>query len=121
MIFEKGRRTYHEFFLYDTKIELVDSLKYLGITLFKNGNLDRSQKCIAQHASRALFNLFTIFNNAELSVPQKCKLFDTLVESILNYGAELWEIHDASDIEQIHTKFLRRVLGVKKSTNLTAL
>ena len=121
MIFEKGRRTYHEFFLYDTKIELVDSFKYLGITLFKNGSWYRSQKCIAQHASRALFNLFTIFNNAELSVPQKCKLFDTLVGSILNFGAELWGIHDAYDIELIHTKFLRRVLGVKKSTNLTAL
>ena len=121
MIFEKGRRTYHDFFLYDTKIELVDSFKYLGITLFKNGSWYRSQKCIAQHASRALFNPFTIFNNAELSVPQKCKLFDTLVGSILNFGAELWGIHDASDIELIHTKFLRRVLGVKKSTNLTAL
>jgi hypothetical protein len=30
-------------------------------------------------------------------------------------------MHDAKDIEVIHTKFLRRVLGVKKSTNLSAL
>lgn len=30
-------------------------------------------------------------------------------------------MHDATDIELIHTKFLRRILGVKKSTNLIAL
>ena len=30
-------------------------------------------------------------------------------------------MNEASDIELIHTKFLRRILGVKKSTNLTAL
>ena len=30
-------------------------------------------------------------------------------------------MHSASDIEMIHTKFLRFILGVKKSTNLAAL
>ena len=48
MIFEKGRRTYYEFVLNNTKIDLVDNFKYLGITLFKNGNWYRSQKCIAR-------------------------------------------------------------------------
>ena len=58
MIFEKGRRTTHEFFIFNMAIEVVDSFKYLGITLFKNGNWYRSQKCISQHASYALYNLF---------------------------------------------------------------
>ena len=71
MIFEKGRRTYYEFFLNNTKTDLVDNFKYLGITLFKNGNRYRSQKCIAQHASRALYNLFTVFNKIELPTSQK--------------------------------------------------
>lgn len=35
--------------------------------------------------------------------------------------SEVWGIHPAPDIELIHTKFLRRLLGVRKSTNLTAL
>ena len=30
-------------------------------------------------------------------------------------------MHEASDIEMIQNKFLRRILGVKKSTNLSAL
>ena len=60
------------FLLNKTKIDLIDNLKYLGITLFKNGNWYRSQKCIAQHASRALHNLFTVFNKIELPTSQKC-------------------------------------------------
>ena len=121
MIFEKGRHSQYDFYIYNTAIEVVDSFKYLGITLFKNGNWYRSQKCIAKHASFALHNLFTIFNNIELPIIQKCKLFDTLVAPILNFGSKIWGMHDATDIELIHTKFLRRILGVKKSTNLSAL
>lgn len=90
----------------------MDSFKYVGITLFKNGNWYRSQKSIAQHSAFALYNLFAIFNDVDLPVSRKCKLFDTLVGSVLNFGAEIWGMHDASDIEAIHTKYLRRELGV---------
>ena len=72
MIFKKGRRTHHNFYIYHTAIEAVDSFKYLGITLFKNSNWYRSQKSIAQHSSFALYNLFAIFNDVDLQVSRKC-------------------------------------------------
>ena len=50
LIFEKGRHTTYEFYLYDAKLELVTSFKYLGIHFFKNGNLFRTQKRNAEHA-----------------------------------------------------------------------
>ena len=121
MIFEKGRHTMYTFYIYDTAIEVVNSFKYLGITLFKNGGWFRSQKLISQHAARALCGLYNILNNVELPIEQKFKLFDTLVGSILNFGAEIWGNHNATDIEQIHTKFIRSILRVKRSTNLNAL
>ena len=62
-----------------------------------------------------------MFNQIELSVTDKCKLFDTLVGSILNYSAEVWGYHESKDIELVHCKFLRKVLCVKKSTNLEGL
>ena len=34
-----------------------------------------------------------------------CKLFDSLVASILNFGAEIWGSHNATDIELTHTFF----------------
>ena len=115
MIFERGRHTYYDCFINNTRIEIIESFKYLGVTLFKNGNWHRGQKCIAKHASFAIYNLFTVFNNIELSVDQKCNLFDTLVGSILSFGSVVLGMHDASDIELIHTKFLRRILGVKNN------
>ena len=73
---------------------------------------------VSQHASFALHNVFTVFKRM---MSQKLSLFDTLVSPILNYLSEIWGMHTASDIEMIHTKFLRSVLGVKKSTNLSVL
>ena len=121
MIFEKGRCTYHTFYIDDTPIETVNSFKYLGINLFKNGNWFRSQKFIAQHALRALYNLFSVLKDVKLSVKQQLKLFDSLVGSILNFGSEIWGMHEATDVELVHTKFLRKLLSVKRSTNRSAL
>ena len=83
--------------------------------------MESHTKCLSQHASFALYKLFTVFKGIELPIPQKLNLFDTLVSPILNYSSEIWGMHSASDIEMIHTKFLRFILGVKKSTNLAAL
>ena len=123
MIFEKGisRNTSYNFMYNDNILEVVNSFKYLGIHFYKNGKWFRTQKRIAQHASFALHNLFSIINQVELTTSEKCKLFDTLVSSVLNYSSELWGFHEAKDIEIVHTKFCRKILCVKKSTNLTGL
>ena len=121
MIFERGRNTTYNFYLNNTKLDLVSSFKYLGIHFFKNGNWFRTQKRLAEHASYALHNLFSLFGQIELPTSEKCRLFDTLVGSILNYSSEIWGMHQARDIEIVHTKFCRWILHVKKSTNLTGL
>jgi hypothetical protein len=121
MIFEKGRNTQHDFFIYGTKIDIVNSFKYLGVTLYKNGNWYRSQKYIAEHAAYSLHNLFIIYNQIDLPTHQKIRLFDTLVAPILNYAACIWGYHKSPDIENLHSKFCRKILYVKRSTNLNAL
>jgi hypothetical protein len=91
MIFEKGisRNTAYDFMYNDNILEVVNSFKYLGIHFYKNGKWFRTQKRIAQHASFALHNLFSIINQVELTTSEKCKLFDTLVSSVLNYSFEV--------------------------------
>ena len=121
MMFQKGRHSHFVFYLNNTKLELVTSFKYLGIHFFKNGNWYRTQKLLAQHISFALHNLLLLFRELELLVSEKCKMFDILVGSILGYGAEVWVIYEAKDIEILHTKFCRWVLNVKKYTNLSGL
>ena len=121
MIFEKGRHTQKDFFIYGEKLEVVTSFKYLGINLYKNGQWNRSQKAIAHHASFAMNRLFSIFHRIDLPISQKLYMFDSLVSSILHFGSEVIGSNPCPDLERIHTKFLRKLLCVKMTTNSSAL
>ena len=57
MIFEKGRPTTCDLYLNHVKLEVVNSFKYLGVHIFKNGHWLRMQKRLAQHANYAHHNL----------------------------------------------------------------
>ena len=94
MIFELGRHTNHNFGLNDILLEVVTTFRYLGINLFKNGNLFRLHKKLAQHASVALHNLFVVFDRFNVNIREQCSLFDSLVGSVLDYGAEIFGIHE---------------------------
>ena len=94
MIFEKGNKaTHYTFYLYGNEIEVVSSLKYLGVVFFKNANWYRTQKCISDQANLQLHRLFCVFQEIVLPFSQKCKIFDTLVTHILNYRSEVWGMH----------------------------
>ena len=122
LIFEKSNiHTNYDFYLYNEKLEVVKSFKYLGVYFFKNGDWSRTQKCIAEHSSKAMHRLFSVFNQYEFKTYDKCRLFDTLVSPILNYSSEIWGYHEGKDVEMIHTKFLRKLLCVNTSTNLVGL
>ena len=63
MIFEKSNRhTNYNFYLYGELLEKVTSFKYLGITLFKNGNWYITAQTLTERGNRALHRLFTIIN-----------------------------------------------------------
>jgi hypothetical protein len=91
------------------------------VHLLKNNNWYRTQKIIAQHSLYSLHNLFTTFNQIELTLSNKKTLFDTLIFPKLNFSAEIWGYHEAPDIEKIHNKFCRKLLSAKQSTNLDAI
>ena len=67
MIVDTGRPTHYNFYIYYKRIEIVESFKYLGIQLYRNGNWNRMQKYKAQHASFWLHNLFVIMNNDRIT------------------------------------------------------
>ena len=68
-----------------------------------------------------MHRLFSIFHKYDFKTSEKFKLFDALVLPVLNYSSEIWGLYDAKYIEHVHTKFLRKILCVKKSTNLSGL
>ena len=73
-----------KFYQYNEKLEVFSTFKYIGVYFFKDGNWSRTQKCIADHASKAMFRLFSILNHYEFKTLQKGKL----VGSVLNYSSE---------------------------------
>ena len=103
------------------ELKWFNSFKNLGVYLHKNGKWNRTQAHIAQNASFSLHKLFTTFSNLELPISNKVDLFDKIVAPVLNYAAEVWGHHQGSDVESILTKFCRKILLVKKSSNLDAL
>lgn len=49
-----------------------------------------------------------------MNISDKVKLFDSMINPILNYGSEVWGFHKGPDIERVHIKFLKRLLGVRQ-------
>ena len=39
----------------------------------------------------------------------------------MHYASEIWSYSSAADVESVHTKFCRRVLCVRESTNLSGI
>ena len=65
--------------------------------------------------------LFSTIKHVQVPFKMLLKLFDTYVKSILNYSCETWGFSSADRCERVHRKFLKRILGVKMSTNNMAL
>ena len=43
-------------------------------------------------------------------------LFDHMVIPVLLYGSELWGYENTADLERLHLKFCKYILGIKSST-----
>ena len=118
LVFKNGKKlTGHVNWTYDGKnIEVVDQFNYLGMLFNYNGKFTQTQRHVAEQGRKALFAISSTLKNFNCNLETKCTIFDTYVSSILNYGCEIWGFHKAPDIEKLHLSFLKRTLGVKKST-----
>ena len=77
--------------------------------------LNAPQKYFAQPGRKAYFALCGKFWNHSFNIETQNNLFDIYVNSVLNYGAEIWGFHKGYDIEKFHLMFCKKLLGVKKS------
>ena len=51
----------------------------------------------------------------DVPVTMWLQLFDVKIQPILHYGAEVWGFHSAPNIEIVHTKFCKFVLGLGRN------
>ena len=104
------------FFVNNELLEIVDSFCYLGIKFTRNGSLIEAISTLSDQALKALNGLYVIFSRVYMDVKTKLLLFDRMVLPILLYCAEVWGIYNIKDIEKIHIKFCKRILGLKSQT-----
>jgi hypothetical protein len=43
-------------------------------------------------------------------------MFESMIESILTYGADIWGWKEQEEVEKVQEKYLRGVLGVDRET-----
>ena len=71
------------------------------------------QKSLAEQASKAMFAVkSSLVNYTNISTDILFKVFDSKVQPILTYGAELWFPHSATDIEVVYSKLCKYVCSL---------
>ena len=116
-VFEK-RKSKHDcdIFINGRTVEIVDSFAYLGLKFYYTSNFIHAVRALNEQAQKAYHTLLKVFDKVSLDIKTKVSLFDSLVLPILLYGAEIWGVYSFKDIDKLHVRFLKYLLGVKQQT-----
>ena len=124
--FSKGnQKEKHQFKINNQIIDNVKEYKYLGIVINKKGSFTAALDDLSCKAKRAIYAMNSKINIRFLSVKTLLRLFDSLICPILLYGSEVWEPFlnqdedkwDTNPIERVHMQFIKRILGLNRSTS----
>ena len=98
-------------------LNLVDRYKYLGLLLTQHLNYEEMAKHVAKSASRALSLVITKYKSCGgLAFRTYTKLYETMVWSIIGYGASIWGSREYNCINSVQLKAARFFLGVGRYT-----
>ena len=115
------RRSQYHFKCGDLDIDNDSCYRYLGVTLNEFLDYKFTVKELAKSASRALSALYTKFLYCGgMTYDVFTKLYTTLVEPVLFYGAGIWGIHKWKDISVVQNKACRYFLGLRKNASNVA-
>lgn len=117
MMVTKGQEEEMNIRIENEKIQQVEQIKYLGVTIERNGNQDidvseRIRKTVnIYHAMRQTF-----IRKKEISQKTKMTVFRTIYRPILTYGSETWVLtkKNKSRLQAIEMKYLRGVKGITR-------
>ena len=126
VVFTKGNQNCKDKFYVDGHmLENALQIKYLGIIMNrKNCSFAPTLQHLRIKANRAVHALNSKLKISQLPPKIAMKLFDSMIAPILTYASEVWEPFinqdtikwDYNDIEKTHLQFLKRILGVNRST-----
>jgi hypothetical protein len=101
----------------DLVIEVVDRYRYLGLVFTEFMNLNITVKYVAMAAQRALGVLITK-SKSQGGLPYQVftKLYDSLVQPIIDFGAAVWGHKSFSSIQAVLNRAMRYYIGVGHRT-----
>ena len=98
-------------------VSCTDRYKYLGLVLNEFLDLSVTAKFVAQSATRALGLLISKFKSlGGMPMYVYSKLYDTMVWSVIDYGAAIWGTREYACINAVQNRAERFFLGVGKYT-----
>lgn len=100
-----------------TLLDVVDSMKYLGVTFKFNNNFNACLTNLHDQSQKAMYALLGRASKLNLDICTQIELFDKMVAPICTYGCEVWGSEKCDTIEKVHVKFLKYLLRVKTSTS----
>ena len=57
-----------------------------------------------------------MFDKVSFDISTKLSLFDSMIVPILTYGCEVWGVYNYKEVNKLHIRFCKYLLGVKKQT-----
>lgn len=116
MVFRKGGflSKHEQWSINDEKIDVVNSYVYLGFTFTTSMNISHSVKQFAMKGKRSLFEVIkTHYALNQMTRKTFFKIFDTMIQPILSYTAEIWSLLVKEDpTEKIHLFACKKFLNV---------
>ena len=102
------------------QVETVEQYKYVGCVFSSRGNVFSAHvKYTHDKARKAMFSMYKYGYYLGQQPPDIfCKLFDSLIKAILQYGAEIWANSvDYKPLETMYLGFLKKTFKSKKSNS----
>ena len=117
IVFSHGKiRNVPKFKFGNNKLDVVDQYPYLGVIFNYNGKfLKQIDKC----SNKGHFSMYKLLKSTrQLALPTdlSSKLFDSVVSPVMTYGSEVWGNVDVTELESVHLKLCKYILGTNKFT-----
>lgn len=104
----------------DTKIRETDRFKYLGSIITKQGTSEEDIKARLGQARTCIKQLNSVLWDKHITKSTKIRIYSTIVESIMTYGAETWVINkrNKSKINAVEMECWRRCCRVVRTDRI---